>query len=206
MKGIFSLTKGERTVLAFTFSYIIAGIFYCLYVGNTEFLIYLCIVVFGVTVLLAHILRYLEPPLWAVWGISLFGLLHVIGGLHINGGSLYDFVPLPLMNNGPDGLTFIRYDQIIHTFGSGLAALYAYYYLKHLPLSKGWLMIFAALTAMGLGSINEVIEFTAKLSLVHTDVGGYYNNSLDLVFNMLGAVVASVAAVKIWGTRSLSPE
>ena len=44
--------------------------------------------------------------------------------------------------------------------------------------------------AMGLGAVNEIIEFSAVLMLPDTNVGGYYNTALDLCFNGLGAVVA----------------
>ena len=43
---------------------------------------------------------------------------------------------------------------------------------------------------MGLGAVNEIIEFIAVLSFPDTNVGGYLNTSLDLVFNALGAMVA----------------
>jgi glycopeptide antibiotics resistance protein len=45
---------------------------------------------------------------------------------------------------------------------------------------------------MGFGALNEVIEFTVTLLIQETNVGGYVNNSLDLVFNMCGAVLAAL--------------
>jgi hypothetical protein len=45
---------------------------------------------------------------------------------------------------------------------------------------------------MGLGAVNEIIEFIAVLSVPDTNVGGYYNTALDLVFNGAGAVIAMV--------------
>ena len=43
---------------------------------------------------------------------------------------------------------------------------------------------------MGLGSLNEIIEFAAVLSFENTNVGGYVNTALDLCFNTLGAITA----------------
>ena len=42
---------------------------------------------------------------------------------------------------------------------------------------------------MGLGAINEIIEFSAVLLLPDTNVGGF-NTALDLVVNALGASAA----------------
>ena len=35
-----------------------------------------------------------------------------------------------------------------------------------------------------------MIEFTAVLMVPDTNVGGYYNTALDLVFNFAGALIA----------------
>ena len=43
---------------------------------------------------------------------------------------------------------------------------------------------------MGLGAVNEIIEFSAVLAVPETNVGGYYNTALDLVFNGSGAILA----------------
>ncbi len=47
---------------------------------------------------------------------------------------------------------------------------------------------------MGLGVLNELIEFSAVLVFPDTNVGGYFNTALDLVFNTLGALAAAVLA------------
>jgi len=38
--------------------------------------------------------------------------------------------------------------------------------------------------------LNEIVEFFATVILPETGVGGYINTSLDLVFNLLGALIA----------------
>jgi putative membrane protein len=53
---------------------------------------------------------------------------------------------------------------------------------------------------MGLGALNEMIEFSAVLMVPGTNVGGYYNTALDLVSNSIGAVIAIIAvAWSEWG-------
>jgi putative membrane protein len=44
----------------------------------------------------------------------------------------------------------------------------------------------------GLGAINEVLEFLAVVSVPDTNVGGYENTALDLVCNLLGALLAVI--------------
>jgi hypothetical protein len=44
---------------------------------------------------------------------------------------------------------------------------------------------------MGLGALNEVIEFAVTLSVPETNVGGYINTGWDLVANSVGAVGAA---------------
>ena len=55
----------------------------------------------------------------------------------------------------------------------------------------GWLIV-AGSAALGLGALNEVIEFIATLTMA-TNVGGYVNTGWDLVANLVGVVVAMVA-------------
>ncbi len=45
---------------------------------------------------------------------------------------------------------------------------------------------------MGLGAVNEIIEFIAVVVFPNTNVGGYVNTALDLVFNAAGAITAMV--------------
>lgn len=49
---------------------------------------------------------------------------------------------------------------------------------------------------MGIGALNEVLEFIATLVLVDTNVGGYRNTGRDLIANLLGAAVAGIIAAR----------
>jgi hypothetical protein len=62
---------------------------------------------------------------------------------------------------------------------------------------KGWfgLSLVLAMAGLGLGAVNEIIEFTATVIMTETGVGGYVNTALDLVADMIGSVGA---VVYIW--------
>lgn len=57
-----------------------------------------------------------------------------------------------------------------------------------------------ALAGMGLGALNEVIEFIITLLVPENNVGGYVNTALDLVYNMVGAVIAALV-IRFWPRR-----
>jgi glycopeptide antibiotics resistance protein len=47
--------------------------------------------------------------------------------------------------------------------------------------------------ALGVGTVNELVEFLAVVFLnAEEAVGGYFNNSLDIVFNTIGSLLATV--------------
>jgi hypothetical protein len=59
------------------------------------------------------------------------------------------------------------------------------------------LMVLAATAGMGLGALNEVVEFLATLALPNTNVGGYLNTGWDLVANLVGAAVAATIIYRL---------
>ncbi len=92
----------------------------------------------------------------------------------------------------------------MHAYGFGVTALVLWHLLRRaFPQTEGTksLYIFSALGAMGLGSVNEIIEFAAVVTLPDTNVGGYYNTALDLVFNAAGAILAMVGAALLSNGR-----
>ena len=52
----------------------------------------------------------------------------------------------------------------------------------------------AALASLGLSAINEIIEFSTVAFFNADGVGGYHNNALDLVFNLMGILLAIAIA------------
>jgi putative membrane protein len=192
-----NLSRGRLMVLGFTIAYTILAGFYFSSVGNAEFFGYVAVV----TVLLVVggcVLTHQCVPSWLLFMLSLVGLFHLLGAaIPVNGDILYNYVPFPIEN--PTGLTFIKFDQIFHTYGTLVAALLMYYFLRR-DTSFHWLgiAVFSVLGAMGLGALNEVMEFIAKMTIPNTDVGGYYNTAVDLCVNAFGAVLGTVLAFRFW--------
>ena len=86
----------------------------------------------------------------------------------------------------------------MHAYGFAVAALVAWTALKaavgEVRVTFG--VAFAiVLMGMGLGALNEVVEFIATILLPETNVGGYINTGWDLVANLVGA---TSAAVFVW--------
>lgn len=183
-----------KGLILFNLSYILATFAASILFNNIEFIYYAVIVIFlGVLFLISH--AKVHYPKWIMWGMTMWGFFHLIGGLvppppgwPISGdiNVLYSmwFVP-----------GYIRYDHVIHAYGFGLVTLIVWHGLK--VISKGKLkptfgvLLTCATAAMGFGSLNEIIEFIINVSVPGTNVGGYINNSLDLIANATGAVLAA---------------
>lgn len=188
----------SRIILAvFTAGYVILAAIYFASIGNVEFLGYIG----AVSVLLLMVactLHWTCFPDWLLWLLSILMLLHILGGgMIVNGDVLYNYVVVPIDN--PADLTFLKMDQIVHTYGSAIAALFVYSFLRR-KAELGWLSTFliTVLAACGVGALNEILEFLAKLTVPDTDVGGYYNTAVDLVVNLVGALIGTVLALKFW--------
>jgi putative membrane protein len=184
----------ERAVALFTFAYVIAFSAWFILGGNYEFVVYLATMLLLI-LLVGRSLRSAEYPPAMLWALSLWGLMHMAGGgVPVGGSVLYNLQVIPL---GPaDGeWTFLKYDQLVHAYGFGVTAWVLWHLMaRHYPVLQGTrtIYVYPALAAMGLGAVNEIIEFMAVLSVPDTNVGGYLNTALDLVFNAAGAVIAMV--------------
>lgn len=187
------LGASELAVLAFTLTYVTGFAIWFLAAGNSEFVWYVVTLV-GFIALVGLTLRTAQYPAPLLWALSLWGLAHMAGGgVPVGASVLYAVQLVPITSGGE--LTLLKYDQVVHAYGFGVAAWLLWHLMQlHFPALRGtWtLLIYPALGAMGLGAVNEMIEFAAVLALPETGVGGYYNTALDLVFNALGAVSAMI--------------
>ena len=167
--------------------------------GNTEFLFYASTLVILVGALF-FIDRRFDFSSIALWGFDLWLLMHLLGGMgSIDGTRLYDVVLWPLVGEPYD---ILRYDQFAHLFCYVVIAMLVWEVLVQ-SLAEGHRAMLAVLTvlaASGIGGLNEVIEFTAVVIVGSTGVGGYTNTALDLVANLLGAMMG--AAYKTAVTRT----
>lgn len=183
-------TPSRIAILAFTALYILGFGAWFVSQGNYEFVWYVLtmLVVIG---LLIKTIQTSGIPDWVLWLLSIWGLLHMLGGgITIGDHVLYAHIIYPFHVEGD--FVLLAYDQVVHAFGFGVAAAMLHGILVRLApgvrrFGRIW---FPALAAMGLSVVNEIIEFSAVLVFPDTWVGGYYNVSLDLVFNTLGAFIA----------------
>jgi hypothetical protein len=179
-------------VLGFTLAYVLVAVVAAFVRGNREFLFYLVVmaILIGVVWLIHREVRLNAALLWA---LSVWGLLHMAGGLvpYPPGDVLYNlwFVPERL-----------KYDQVVHAYGFATTTVLCWQSIRgHLPSPpplRAPLVICAA-AGMGFGALNEVVEFTATLIVEDTNVGGYRNTGWDLVANLTGSVGAAVGIV-VW--------
>lgn len=128
------------------------------------------------------------------WVLSIWGWMHLAGkAIYIGGVRLYDIVLIPIYRP----LEVFRYDQLVHSVGMIAATIGLYYIYKAIlkpELSSNWRMLVLLLIAsgLGIGVSNEVVEFVLSLIIDNTGVGGYVNNSVDQLANLLGIMIAVV--------------
>ena len=165
-------------------------------IKNTEFIFYQVTMMIMIAVVVYMDKRVTFSPL-VLGGLALWGFIHLGGGLipipaswtvlETSAPVLYDLKPFHFSP---------KYDQIVHAFGFGICAIAAYEALQsHLKQTlKLSFPICAVLffIALGLGALNEMIEFIAVISIPNTNVGGYMNTGWDLVSNSVGALIAVI--------------
>lgn len=190
-------------VLSFTAAYLVAAVAGSIAAGNTEFILYIVIMlVLGSVVWFAD-RRVGFSPL-VLWGLSGWGLVHMAGGLiavpeawPINGEHrvLYSLWLVP---------DLLKYDHVVHAYGFGVTTLVCWeglcailkaqnaHYEASVPVPTFGMLTLCGAASMGFGGLNEVIEFFLTLTLPETNIGGYINTGWDLVSNLVGVVVACI--------------
>lgn len=160
--------------------------------GNTEFLIYAISMVVFISIV-AYLHREVRYTATALWLLAIWGLLHMIGGTIPINPSLAAPDASPVLYSLRIHPDLPRYDQITHAFGFFSATVACWESAQVLIKAQRGLhlSITAMLMGMGLGAINEVLEFFATL-FTETNVGGYTNTGWDLVSNTVGTVIAGI--------------
>ena len=176
-------------VLAFTIVYLLAFTLNGVSKADYEFLYY-TILITVVIIVVMTIHQNLHLASFILVNLSMLGFIHLMGGnMYIEGVRLYDIYFIP---------GIIRYDNIVHTYGTfiGTLSLYSLLAMYIDPAIRRRYPIFAILLilmAIGMGTVVELVEFLAVVLFGVTDkVGDYFNNTLDLFFNTLGASLATV--------------
>ena len=109
-------------------------------------------------------------------------------GLHMAGGMIRTEAPDVVLYNAWLLRPVLRVDQAIHFYAYAVVAVAASQALRRfaVPVSV------AVLVAIGLGALNEVVEFVSTGGVDRTQVGGFANMGWDLVFNAAGATAAGL--------------
>jgi len=119
---------------------------------------------------------------------------HLAGGLiHIGDDVLYNTSFL---------LPAFEYDHLVHGSAVALATIAAWHVLVPddlRSLAHRHALVLCLLAGLGLGAINETIEFLATLAHGGSHVGGYDNTGWDLVSNTVGALVGA----RLIGTKAV---
>lgn len=190
------ITANDRAVIGFTASYMAAALASALFVRNKEFVFYFVVQSILMAVAWqAHRAIRLHPA--ALWGLSIWGLLHMAGGLvpipddwpRLGGRVLYNLWLIPER---------LKYDQVVHAYGFGMMTWVCWQGLSRAfehrgvsVLPSGGLLTLCVAAGMGFGALNEVVEFAAAMTIQGTNVGGYENTGWDLISNLVGCLIAA---------------
>ena len=160
--------------------------------------------VFSVLVIGAAIVwlrRAALPDLLAI-GLAIAAILNLAGGLiNVGHNVLYNASIGPYVTGL--GTHLLQYDHVAHAYVS-FVAVFACWVMLAAPhaatISRRDLAILAAGTALGLGALNEMVEFLATLAHHGAHTGGYWNTGWDFVFNLIGSGAAGLVIVKTRAT------
>ncbi len=124
-------------------------------------------------------------------GMVIVGIIHTLGGqMYINNTRLYDIWFI-------HGI--IKYDNISHFIGAFVATYFSRDIIYTRWKEKKDLVYVYIIFIMGFGilSFGELFELNSVILLGATDkIGDYLNNALDLFFNFLGALTATLLIFK----------
>ena len=136
-----------------------------------------------VTGALARVRRQPLPPALAA-ALAALVIGHLAGGLLSVGDDV-------LYNADPD-VEALQYDHLFHAAASAVAAVTLWGLTRTHVTSVSVGLLFAGLGALGLGALNELVEFASTLAHDGGHVGGYLNTGWDFVSNALGVTVACI--------------
>jgi len=189
-------------VVLFNTTYLTAAVFSAASRANYEFILYIGVVVVAILVVMRFYARY-GLSITLLWLLSFWGFLHMAGGL-VN-------VPLHWPTGGESKALYnlwiieqrLKFDQLVHAYGFGVTVWLIWQVLQKTLAGKfnrpfqdirptAGLLFLCAIGSMGLGALNEIVEFIAMILVPETNVGGYLNTALDLVANLAGAFIAAI--------------
>jgi len=180
------------------YAFLIILLTYFITKGNYEFIGYATVIGLLYYALLRADKTYNFPPS-TIWLFAIWIAMHMLGGsVYISGTRLYDLILINIFNGGGEFM-LLKYDQFVHAYCYFAISILIYFMLKkHMKSNQNAALItFTILASIGVGLLNEVIEFAMVIFADAAEaVGGYYNTALDLVFNLIGAIIGTFYANK----------
>ncbi len=172
---------------------------------NREFVIYIGVMLVLIPSLCAVHRRY---PLSSglLWSFSIWGLLHMAGGLVPIPSAWFREGSHPVLYSWWLIPSYLKYDQVTHAYGFGITSWLCWHILSCALRSKDGsgvrptpgILVLCVAAGMGFGAFNEVVEFAATRILPNTNVGDYENTGWDLVSNLVGSLIAVVIIRWAW--------
>jgi membrane associated rhomboid family serine protease len=138
-----------------------------------------------VTLLFTWRTKALPAPI--AFAAAASAVVHLAGGLvRVGDDVLYNTSP------GPE---LLRYDHFGHALGIFVGALLVWEVLVRdafAATDRRSSVAVTVLAALGLGAVNEAVEFVATLTHGTSHVGGYTNTGWDLVTNTMAGLLAGL--------------
>lgn len=182
-----TVVRAHRVLAVLTVGYLVFFVVLGVAIGSDVAVPYSVVVALGIVLVCRLDVRY-DLGTGTLWGLSIWGGGHMAGGV----------IPLDgdrTLYNAVLGIELLHYDRLVHTFGFGLATLACGRVMVRLlprPRLTRAAAVLVVLAGLGVGAVNEIVEFFATLLLPHTNVGGYVNTGWDLVFDLSGGIVATI--------------
>lgn len=150
--------------------------------GSPNTMSYVLTVSAGAALVVA--LRRRPLPLVLTVGLPLVAVGHLAGGLVSVGDDV--------LYNAHLWTPVLQFDHLVHSFAVFIGTVALWTLLVHADDSdRRPMILLTVLAGLGLGALNEMIEFLLTMAHQGAHVGGYENTGWDLVANLAGALAAA---------------
>ncbi len=183
-----------QTRLPYLLSFLLAGllIVLALVLQNYEFLLY-AVTVTALVLILYQTNRYFEFVPIGLWLFNLWLILHILGGLAaFRGVRFYDLILIDLVG---EPYHLLKYDQLVHFYCYVVISILMWSVVRKIAspqANPAVVFVVNVLAASSIGALNEIVEFAAVVLFGAAGVGGYTNTAIDLVANLLGAILGTL--------------
>jgi len=188
------LIRYEKVIFSIIFIITVLLLIFYFNLKNYEYVYYTIVTLVLTIPVMLLILKYIYFPKLLTFGIGVLIVVNLLAGgiIKVNGVILYEWVIIPLLMISKD-LTLIKFDQIVHLYGTFIVTLMIYYLIRNANKENKYnsfiFLVILFFAGFGAGSFYEIVEFYAT-SFEYNAVGEYYNTLFDLCFNAIGALLA----------------